>query len=100
MKVAFLSNVFLPKWIGGTEVATANIAKEFTARGHEVHIITVLDEGLPRESVENGVRIHRLRWLTLKFGGSIGVCLEEQFTRHRTGPESVGDLIGHASLYI
>jgi len=89
MKVAFLSNVFLPKWVGGTEVATANIAKEFTARGHEVHIITVLDEGLPRESVENGVRIHRLRWLNLKFVGFTVFCLEVLYTLRRIDPQIV-----------
>jgi glycosyltransferase involved in cell wall biosynthesis len=99
MKVAFLSNMFLPKWIGGTEVATAHIAEELAARGHEVHIITMLDDGLPRESVENGACVHRLRWLNLKFVGFLFFCLEVLHTLRRIDPQIVHAQEVSAGLY-
>jgi len=60
MKIAIIIPLFLPKNVGGKEIATFNIAKYLTERGHEVYIITTLDKGLPKESVENGVYIRRI----------------------------------------
>jgi glycosyltransferase involved in cell wall biosynthesis len=60
MKVAIVITRFLPKWLGGAEIATSGAAEHLAQRGHEVHVITTLDPGLPNESVENGVYLHRL----------------------------------------
>lgn len=52
MKIAILVGAFPPKWLAGTEIATYNIAKYLARWGHEVHVITTLDGGLPKESME------------------------------------------------
>jgi glycosyltransferase involved in cell wall biosynthesis len=69
MKIAILIPCFLPKWFGGTEVATHHLAGHLAKRGHEVHVITPLDEGLPEESCENGFYIHRLPKIATGFPG-------------------------------
>lgn len=60
MKIAIIADLFPPRWIGGTEIATYNTAKSLAARGHEVHIITALDEELDPVSRVDGFTIHRL----------------------------------------
>lgn len=61
MRIAILTPLFPPKWLAGTEIATYNIAKHLARRGHEVHIITSLDEELPKKSCEEGFCIHRVK---------------------------------------
>ena len=61
MKIAIIVWAFPPKWLGGTEIASYNIARTLVQMGHEVHIITSLDKGLPRESTEAGFYIHRVK---------------------------------------
>lgn len=60
MKIAIIVGQFPPKKYGGTEVATNAMAKKLVTMGHEVHVITSLDEGLPKDSVDSGVNIHRV----------------------------------------
>lgn len=60
MRIAIVTNRFLPKWMGGTEVATLNMAQSLAALGHDVHIITSRDEGMPPESADGGVHVHRV----------------------------------------
>jgi len=69
MKIAIFVSRFPPKWLAGTELATYNIAKHLAKRGHEVHVITSLDEGLPKHSLEYGFYIHRIRLLNVQFVG-------------------------------
>ncbi|MGA3198635.1 MAG: glycosyltransferase family 4 protein [Halobacteriota archaeon] len=69
MKIVILVSHFLPKWMGGVQIATCNIAQHLAARGHDVHIITSLDRGEPEESAENGVHIHRVPSSNLRFIG-------------------------------
>lgn len=61
MKIALLVSTFPPKWLAGTEIATYNIAKYLARRGHEVHVITSLDSGLPKKNIEEGFYIHRVK---------------------------------------
>lgn len=61
MKIAIIVWAFPPKWLGGAEIATYNIARALVQMGHEVHIITSLDKGLPCESAEAGFYIHRVK---------------------------------------
>lgn len=42
------------------EIATSNLAKHLSMRGHTVHVITFLDEGLSPENFENGYFVHRI----------------------------------------
>ena len=69
MKIAITVPLFPPKWLAGTEIATYNIAKHLARKGHEVHVITSLDKGLPRESMENGFYVHRIFWRNIRFIG-------------------------------
>ncbi|MDV2482138.1 glycosyltransferase family 4 protein [Methanoculleus sp. Wushi-C6] len=69
MRAAILLQLFLPRWIGGTEVATYNLAKNLTRRGHEIHIITTHDDGLPYFSEEDGLYVHRVSWPKVRIIG-------------------------------
>lgn len=59
MKIAILVSMFPPRWLGGTELATYNMARELAQR-HEVHVITTWDRGFPIKSKENGFHVHRI----------------------------------------
>lgn len=69
MKIAIIINHFPPKWLAGTEIATCYIAEHLAQRGHEVHVITSLDEGLPKKNIEKNFYIHRLPWAKIRFVG-------------------------------
>ncbi len=71
MKIAILINLFPPKWLAGTEVATYNLAEHLAKRGHEIHVITSKDEGLPKECYEKGFYIHRLPNVRVRFVGKL-----------------------------
>lgn len=62
---------FLPKWLGGTEIATYNLARHLAKRGHEVHIITSADEGQPPEDLVEGFHLHRLSIIRVRYLGTI-----------------------------
>lgn len=61
MKISIFISQFIPKNIGGTEIATYNIARYLAMRGNEVHIVTPLDKGLPENSIMDGINIHRIK---------------------------------------
>lgn len=69
MKIAILVGLFPPKWLAGTEIATNNLAEHLARMGHEIHVITSYDEGLPKKSKENGFYIHRIPWRKIRFIG-------------------------------
>lgn len=71
MKIAILVYLFPPKWLAGTEIATYNLADHLARRGHEVHVITSHDAGLPEFSDENGFYIYRIEWPKIRFIGMI-----------------------------
>jgi glycosyltransferase involved in cell wall biosynthesis len=69
MKIALIVTLFPPERMGGVELSAYNIAQLLADRGHEVHVITSLDKGLPLESHENGFYVHRIFWRRLKTAG-------------------------------
>lgn len=71
MIIALIVGLFPPKWLAGTEIATYNLADHLARRGHEVHVITSHDAGLPELSEENGFYIHRIAWLKIRFIGIV-----------------------------
>jgi len=71
MKIAILVSMFPPKHLGGTEIATLNIAKNLAQKGHNVEVITSLDEGLPKKSREDNFLIHRIYYPKIKLFGVI-----------------------------
>jgi glycosyltransferase involved in cell wall biosynthesis len=70
MKISIFVKMFPPKRIGGTEIATFNIAKHLSKR-HEVHVFTTLDEGLPKESYIEGFYVHRVPWPNIRLLGGL-----------------------------
>lgn len=62
MKIAILVGLFPPKWIAGTELATRIIASELANRGHEVSVITTLDEGLPFFEIFRNFSVYRIKY--------------------------------------
>ena len=70
MKIAIMVGGFLPKWLGGTEIATYNLARHLARRGHEVHVITSRDEDQPSETVMEGFRLHRLSIMRIRYLGA------------------------------
>ena len=60
MRIAILVHSFPPKWMGGTEIASYNLAKRLGELGHEVHVITELDHGMKLENFEDGFFVHRI----------------------------------------
>jgi len=67
LKIAIISLLYPPKWVGGTEIATHDIAESFTGRKHEVHIITSWDSGLLKIQQESGFTIHRIHVPRIRF---------------------------------
>jgi len=69
VKIAILTPHFPPRWLAGTEIASYYIAKYLATRGHEVHVVTQRDPGLPRNQYIEGFHIHRIGIPNLKVGG-------------------------------
>lgn len=79
--------MFPPKWLGGVEIATQNIARNLALLGNDVHIITSLDKGLKKESVENGFFLHRIFYFRIKFLGVIYFWLKCLFLLKKIKPQ-------------
>ncbi len=60
MKILLLTSVFQADHRGGTEVAAYHIAKGLANRGNDVHIIASGYRNLPKEEVQDGIRIRRV----------------------------------------
>jgi len=60
VKIAILISGFPPQVLAGTEIATYNLARHLAKLGHNIHVITSLNKGLPKESFEEGFYIHRV----------------------------------------
>ena len=60
MRILMLAQ-FYPPTIGGEERHVRNLSIELTARGHDVSVATLWQEGLPEFECDRGVRVHRIR---------------------------------------
>ena len=89
MRIAILVQLFPPKWLAGTEIATYNIARHLAGRGHDVHVVTSLDQGLLRESIEQGFRLHRLSVPRVQFLGIVLFWLKALLRLRTLRPELV-----------
>lgn len=96
MKIAILVQYFPPKWLAGTEIATFNTAKHLAKIGHEIHVITWLDKGLPKKSKEEGFYIHRISGHKVKFFTLIPFWIKNFFCLKKINPDIVHvQNIGH-----
>lgn len=59
MRILAWSEGYWPR-IGGVEVLGSRLFEALADRGHEVSVITVRHDGLPDDSMRDGVRIHRI----------------------------------------
>jgi glycosyltransferase involved in cell wall biosynthesis len=68
MKIVHVHHHYYPV-VGGIERAVQSLAEELAKMGHEVHIITSRfgAENRPKEEVINGVYVHRIKALRLRF---------------------------------
>ncbi len=61
MKILFLSDDFPPDNVGGAGIVVYNLAKEFKKLGHEVHVIsTVQQKEQERNYQENGLGVYKI----------------------------------------
>lgn len=60
MRILMLTDLY-PPVIGGIEMHVQNLARALVRRNHDVSVATLWHDGLPREELSDGVRIHRLR---------------------------------------
>lgn len=70
MRIAILVNQFPPE-IGGVGISAYNTASSLSKVGHEVHVLTILKEELPKEKIEEGFYIHRISRKKIKVFGTI-----------------------------
>ena len=88
MKIAILVDLFLPNGLR-TEIATCYMAEHLAQRGHEVHVITSLDEGLPEESYEQGFYVHRLPRIGNRFASAFVFCINIVSAIQKINPEII-----------
>jgi len=89
MKIAIVVAGFPPRCLAGTEIATYNIARHLAKRDYEVHVITSLDKGLSRESMEEGFYIHRVSSPKVRVLGFILFRLKILFLLKKLNPDMV-----------
>jgi len=89
MKIAILVPLFPPRWIAGTEIATYSIAKHLAKREYEVHVITSLDKGLTKDSMEEGFYAHRIGFPKVRFLGITIFWLKALFVLKKINPDVV-----------
>lgn len=98
MKIVILYPVFIPKWIGGTEIASFNIAKGLAENGHEVHVITSLDRGLQKHEKIHGFHIHRIPTIKKSPLLTINYAISSQFLIKRIDPDIIHCQAIHTGL--
>ena len=62
MKIMILTQ-FYPPLIGGEERFTRDLSHRLAARGHEVVVVTLWQDGLADQETDAGVRIYRVKGL-------------------------------------
>lgn len=71
------------------EIATYNIAKHLAKRGHEIHVITSLDEGLSKESMEQSFYVHRVGYPKVRILGFIVLHIKLLLLLKRINPDMI-----------
>lgn len=66
MRIMMLTQ-FYPPLIGGEERFTRDLSRLLAAKGHDISVMTLWQDGLPEFEESDGVRIHRLQGFTQRF---------------------------------
>jgi glycosyltransferase involved in cell wall biosynthesis len=77
MRILMLAQ-FYPPMIGGEERHVRNLSLELVARGHDVTVATLWQEGLPEFECDQGVRVFRIRGLLQR----VSSLFKEKERRH------------------
>jgi len=89
MRIAIITRMFPPRWLGGTEIAAYNIAQHLTGRGYDVHVITSMDKGLPQVTTKGGFHIHRLKYPRLGLLSTVPFSVAAVAVLRRINPSLV-----------
>lgn len=89
MKIALLTWNYPPKKAGGTEIAAQSIARLLASRNHEILVITTRDAGQRKDSLEDGLRVNRVRALKPKFIKYAYFCLQILLTLRGFRPDVI-----------
>lgn len=68
MRILMLAQ-FYPPFVGGEELHVRNLSIELAARGHDVAVATLWQEGLAEFEQQDGVRIYRIRGSMQRLSG-------------------------------
>jgi glycosyltransferase involved in cell wall biosynthesis len=88
LKIAILALTF-PPYVGGTEIATYNIATHLAKLGHSVDVITSFEKGVPQNYKENGFWVHRIKYLNTKYIGMVSFWLKSLFVLRNANPDII-----------
>ena len=88
MKIAILTPLFPPKHLAGLEIAAYNIAKRL-AKKYDVHVITTLDEDLPKKSMEEGFYVHRFKTSKIPILRTVSYYIKSIFAVKKINPDIV-----------
>jgi len=75
MRIVLIVNLFPPKWLAGTEIATYNIAKYLAKKGNEIHVITLRDEMFPKREKLDNFFVHRVDFKKIRLIGVISLWI-------------------------
>jgi glycosyltransferase involved in cell wall biosynthesis len=89
MKIAILVDAFPPTGLGGTEMATYNIAKYLSIRGHEVHVVTTLDNSFPETKMQDGFYLHNIKTIDISVLSALSYSLRSIRLLSRIRPQIV-----------
>jgi N-acetyl-alpha-D-glucosaminyl L-malate synthase BshA len=89
MKIIILTIAFPPKWLGGVEIASCNLARVLAKNGHEVHVLTSHDAGIAVESRENGFCVHRIKFPRIWIGWFFIFAFEAMILCKRIKPDLI-----------
>ena len=78
MKIAYVTFQFPPFIQGGAGTYAHNITRELAKSGHEVHVIAPRVTGCDKESVEEGLIIHRINFLNKPFLAAASFWLSQE----------------------
>ncbi len=95
MKIAILVNGLPPQLLGGTEIATGEIAKQLARLGHEVHVITCVNSGVTKYDIEQGFYVHHAKSIGIPILDSITNFINTLLIVRRINPD-----IMHAQMVL
>src|SRR6266567_3029761 len=77
MRILMLAQ-FYPPVIGGEERHVRNLSIELAARGHDIAVVTLWQEGAPEEENDQGVHIYRVHASMQR----LGILFSEKERKH------------------